>query len=229
MQKIIHLKDMSYSIPYGELILDKINLELEAGTFLGVLGHNGAGKTTLMDILMGFRKASSGEALIFGEDPHAITRSHRKDVAFLSQDVNLKGAITIRNFLDFHGGFHDNYNKDLEEHLLKVFELQEDSKIGALSLGQQKKVQVVSGIACLPKLILIDEITAVLDPETRVMFFREIESYRRNFPCAVILATNIAEDLVERVDSILFIKNKCGKLHSPLEIIRLFNLQQGVA
>lgn len=229
MQKIIHLKDMSYSIPYGEKILDRVNLELDAGIFLGVLGHNGAGKTTLMDILMGFRKASEGEARVFGEDPHAIARSHRKDVAFFSQDVNLKGAISIRQFLDFHGGFHDNYNKDLEKHLLKVFSLKDDAKIGSLSLGQQKKVQVISGLACMPKLILIDEITAVLDPETRVLFFREIDRYRKQFPCVVILATNIAEDLIDRVDQILFIKDKVSKLYSPSEIARLFNLHLEVA
>lgn len=229
MQKIISLKDMSYSIPYGEEIISKINLDLDAGIFLGVLGHNGAGKTTLMDILMGFRKASSGEARVFGEDPHAIARSHRKDVAFFSQDVNLKGSITIREFLDFHGGFHDNYNKEYEKQLMKIFSLKYDSKVGSLSLGQQKKVQIISGLACMPKLLLIDEITAVLDPETRVIFFREIDKYRKQNPCVVILATNIAEDLVDRVDEILFIKDKVGKLYSPAEISRLFNLHVEVA
>ena len=229
MQKIIHLKDMSYSIPYGEKILEDVNLELDAGIFLGVLGHNGAGKTTLMDILMGFRKASTGEALVLGEDPHAIARSHRKDVAFLSQDVNLKGSLSIRQFLDFYAGFHPGYSAEMESHLLKVFGLKDDSKIGSLSLGQQKKVQVVSGLAALPKLILIDEITAVLDPETRVVFFREIQKYREKHPCAVILATNIAEDLIGRVDSILFVKDRHAKLYSPDEIARLFNLHQEVA
>lgn len=215
---------MSYSIPYGASIIEKLDLEIRDGQFLGILGHNGAGKTTLIDILMGFRKASSGIVEIFGEDPHAIARAHRKEVAFLSQDVTLKASISIRSYLQFHSGFYPAYSKQLELHLLKRFSLDPDAKIGSLSTGQQKKVQVVAGLASMPKLILIDEITAVMDPETRKIFFEEIESYRKKYPCAVILATNIAEDLVDRCDSILFVKEKKGVLHSPSEIASLFNL-----
>lgn len=229
MQKIIRLKGASYSIPYGKAILEELELEVNEGDFLGVLGHNGAGKTTLMDLLMGFRKASSGLVEIFGEDPFAIARAHRKDVSFLSQDVTHKGSITIRDFLRFHAGLYPQYSRELESHLLKVLKLDAKEKIGSLSLGQQKKVQIVAGLATCPKLILIDEITAVLDPETRRIFFLELERYRREHPCAIVLATNIAEDLVERVDKILFIKESKASLHSPAEIARLFNLAQEAA
>ena len=229
MKKIIHLNHLSYSIPYGASILEKLDLEVHEGEFLGILGHNGAGKTTLIDILMGFRKASSGVVEIFGEDPHAIARAYRKDVSFLSQDVTLKASISIRSYLEFHSGFFPNYSRMLEAHLLKRFSLDPDAKIGSLSTGQQKKVQVVAGLASLPKLILIDEITAVMDPETRKIFFEEIESFRKNHPCAVILATNIAEDLIDRCDNILFVKDKQGVLHSPSEIGLVFNLGQVAA
>ncbi len=229
MQNIIRLKDMSYSIPYSSMILDKFSLEIKEGEFLGVLGHNGAGKTTLMDILMGFRKASSGEVRIFEEDPYAIARAHRSDIAFLSQDVNLKGGVTIREFLDFHSQFFPRYSSEYENYYLSRFKLDPDSKIGSLSTGQQKKVQIVAGLSSKPKLILIDEITAVLDPETRILFFRELEEYRKKNPCVVLLATNIAEDLIERCTSILFIKDRKASLHSPSEIASLFNLGQEVA
>jgi ABC-2 type transport system ATP-binding protein len=229
MQKIIHIKDMSYSIPYSDSILEKVNLEVSEGEFLGVLGHNGAGKTTLMDLLMGFRKISSGELQIFGEDPHAIARAHRKDVVFLSQEISLKSSISISEFLKFHSSFYDSYSKKEESHLLKIFKLDPESKIGSLSTGQQKKVQIIANLSVLPKLILIDEITAVLDPETRSIFFREIERFRKEHKCAIVLATNIAEDLVDRCDKIFFIKNKLGKVHTPSEIAGLFNLSQEVA
>ncbi len=224
MQKIIHLKDMSYSIPYSDSILETLNLEVSAGEFIGVLGHNGAGKTTLMDLLMGFRKSSSGLLEIMGEDPHAIARAHRKDVVFLSQEVSIKSSISIRQFLKFHASFYDLYSTEEEAHLLKVFQLDAEARIGSLSTGQQKKVQVVANLSVKPKLILIDEITAVMDPETRQIFFNEISRMRKEYKSAVILATNIAEDLIERVDKIYFIKDKKGSLYSPQDIGRLFNL-----
>lgn len=229
MQKIIRFENVSYSIPYGETILEKIHLEIEAGEYVGVLGHNGAGKTTLMDLLMGFRKSSTGSLTVFEEDPHAIARSHRKSVVFLSQDVGIKGSVTIRQFLNFHAEFYPEYSKQEEEHLLKVFKLDPEQKVGSLSTGQQKKVQVVAAFATCPKLILIDEITAVMDPETRKIFFRELERIRKAYSPAILLATNIAEDLVERCEKIIFIQDKVSSIHSPLEIARLFNLHQEVA
>ncbi len=229
MQKIIRFERVSYSIPYGESILENVQLEISAGEYIGVLGHNGAGKTTLMDLLMGFRKASSGSLTVFEEDPHAIARSHRKSVVFLSQDVGIKGSLTIRQFLDFHAEFFSEYSKKEEAHLLKVFKLDPEQKVGSLSTGQQKKVQVVAAFSTCPKLILIDEITAVMDPETRKIFFRELERVRKTYSPAILLATNIAEDLVERCEKIIFIHDKKSSLHTPDEISRLFNLQQEVA
>lgn len=220
---------MSYSIPYSDTILEDVNLEISSGQFLGILGHNGAGKSTFMDLLMGFRKCSKGELSVFGEDPHAIARAHRKEIVFLSQDVVLKGSITIKQFLDFHASFFPEYSKDEEEHLLRIFQLNPEQKIGALSTGQQKKVQVVSAFATCPKLILIDEITAVMDPETRSIFFRELERVRRKYGSAILLATNIAEDLIEKCDEIVFIEGRRASLHSPNEIARLFNLSQEAA
>lgn len=226
MTKIISLSNISYSIPYSETILKNINLEVGKGEMLGILGHNGAGKTTLMDLLMGFRPVTEGELLVLDENPHAIFRNNKNEVIFLSQDVALKGSLTIAEFLNFHASFYPNYSISDEEHLLKMFNLAPDMKIGGLSTGQQKKVQIIAGFSSRPKLILIDEITAVLDPETRAIFFKELEQVKEKFSTAILLATNIAEDLVDRADRILFISDGKATLHQPLEIINLFNLQK---
>jgi ABC-2 type transport system ATP-binding protein len=182
-----------------------------------------------MDLLMGFRKVSSGTIEIFGEDPHAMARSHRKDVVFLSQEVSLKGSLTIREFLRFHSSFYDLYDHQRESELLKSFKLKENVKIGSLSTGQQRKAQVVAGFSCASKLILIDEITAVMDPETRSVFFRELHHNRERYGATILLATNIAEDLVERCDRIVFIEKKSAKIFMPDEIARLFNLAGAAA
>jgi ABC-2 type transport system ATP-binding protein len=222
----IKIDNLSYTIPYGDTILKNINLTINEGNFIGILGQNGTGKTTLLDIIMGFRKCTEGTISVIGEDPHAINRAHKENIIFLSQDVALKGNLTIDQFLKFHSAFYKNFSVDDAKHLMNVFSLKADMKIGSLSTGQQKKVQIIAGLSSKPKLIIIDEITAVLDPETRDIFFRELEKVRQKYGCAIVLATNIAEDLINRVDSVYFIQKQKASMHSPLDIMKLFNIEK---
>lgn len=223
MQKLIQLKNVTYKIPYGETILENINLEIAEGEFMGVLGHNGTGKTTLLDILMGLKQVK-GDISILGENPHQLERKKKGKVIFLSQDVAIKGNLTIDQFLNFHSSFYSDYSKTDEENLLKVFDLKRNMKVGALSTGQQKKVQIIAGLSTQPKIILIDEITAVLDPETREIFFHELEIARVKNNTSIILATNIAEDLIDRVHKVFFIDHKKGVIHDPQKILSLFHI-----
>jgi ABC-type multidrug transport system ATPase subunit len=113
MKQIIKIQDVSYRIPFGQWVLNDINVEIFEGQFIGVLGHNGAGKTTLVDLLMGFRKPTKGHIHLFNEDPHSLNFGKAKEqVCFLSQDVGLKGDISIAKFLQFHSSFFPNYSKD---------------------------------------------------------------------------------------------------------------------
>lgn len=226
MTKLISIENLTYTIPYGDTILKNINLDVSEGDFIGVLGHNGSGKTTLIDLLLGNKQKADGRLEILDEDPHSQKRRHKKEIVFLSQDVSIKGDITISDFLKFHSAFFPNYSKEDERYLISTFELSYDQKIGSLSTGQQKKVQIVAGFATRPKIIIIDEITAVLDPETRDIFFQELMKLKSNLGTGIILATNIAEDLIERADKVLFIENHCGTIHSPQEILTLFNIGQ---
>lgn len=226
MKKIISIENLHYSIPYSDTILEDINLEIGSGEFIGILGHNGAGKTTFMDILMGFRGATGGKINVLDENPHSIHRANKAHVVFLSQEVTLKGNISIGEFLKYHASFYKSYSVEEQDHLLEVFGLTPDLKIGALSTGQQKKVQVIAGLSCRPKLVLIDEITAVMDPETRQIFFNEIERVRKTYETTVLLATNIAEDLIDRADKIIFVEDKKAKFHPSSEIPTLFNISK---
>ena len=222
---MIFAKNLNYAIPFGESILDDVSFELEKGQFLGVLGHNGSGKTTLLDLIMGFRGKTKGELLVLGEDPHALSRMNKKEVIFLSQDVGIKGNISIGQFLRFQSLFYPNYSQEDEKELLIKFELDNEAKVGSLSLGQQKKLQIVFAFAARPRLILIDEITAVLDPKARELFFHELMLIREKYEVGIILATNIAEDLVNRADNVLFIWEKKAKIHTAKEILHLFQIK----
>ncbi len=221
---MLKVKDLVYQIPQGDVVLDNINFEVNQGEFLGILGRNGAGKTTLLDLIMGFRPHTSGEILVNDEHPQSTNKINAHEVAFLSQDLKLKQGTSVGKFLEFHSFFYPQYSKTKEQELLKFFELDPKQKIGSLSTGQQKKTQIVAGIASQAKLILIDEITAVLDPETRMKFFVLLEKIHREGKSAIVLATNIVEDLSGRVDKILFIDRNKAEVLTEYEINDLFDL-----
>lgn len=221
---MLKVSSLIYQVPQGDVVLDDINFDVKQGEFLGILGRNGAGKTTLLDLIMGFRAYTSGEILVNDEHPQSINKINAHEVAFLSQDLKLKQGTSVGKFLEFHRFFYPQYSLQKESELLAFFELDPKQKIGSLSTGQQKKTQIVAGIASQAKLILIDEITAVLDPETRLKFFVILEKIHKEGNSAIVLATNIVEDLTGRVDKVLFIDRNKAKVLTEFHIEYLFDL-----
>ena len=223
---MVRVENLTYKIPKGKVVLEDISFSVEAGEFLGILGRNGAGKTTLLDLLMGFRPVGSGIIHMLGESPSLWPETLSKKVAFLSQEIKLQKSYSILEQLRYHSFYYDSYDFEKEKDLLDYFDLDPRQKIGGLSTGQQKKVQIISNLCVKGKVMIIDEITAVLDPETRLQFFRLLEEMHREKHHAIILATNIVEDLKHRVDKILFL-DKTRAIHAlPGDIDKLFNLER---
>ena len=218
---MIEANALSYSYPREHHVFNNLNFKVEEGDFWGILGRNGAGKTTLIDLILGIKYPTSGNVTVLGQDPNK-KEEHQNEVVFLSQDIKLKGDIPVGEFLKFHSFFYNKYSKEIELELLSYFDLKEDSLIGALSTGQQKKVQIVSGMASDTKIILIDEITAVLDPETRYRFFKKIVEFNKELKKTIMLATNIAEDLKGITNKILYINEHTGEVLQPSALDTIF-------
>lgn len=223
---LVKVENVTYRIPNGHVVYENLSFKLELGEFMGILGKNGAGKTTLIDLLMGFRPATSGNIEVLGENPMSFHRRNKQNIAVLSHDIQIQKSHSVRNYLDFNAFFYDKYDKKNELELLKYFEINPDSKMGSLSTGQRVKAQIISAISAKPKLLLMDEVTAVLDPESRKQFFVLIKEVRKQKDCSILLATNIAEDLNGVVDNVLFIDNMHGKIHPVSAIEHLFNLKE---
>lgn len=226
MKNLIKLENLNYSIPYGPNILKDISFTVKEGEFLGVLGRNGVGKTTLIDLILGIRPCTSGQIEVLGENPIENDRKHLSSICFLSQDSVIKGTISIAQYLKFYASMYPTYSKEEEKSLLEFFSLNSKDQIGALSTGQKKKVQAVAALSTFPKLILIDEITAVMDPETRDQLFKVLSHLKKTNGLSIILATNIAEDLISRADKVLFIDQCRGSIHMPGDILKLFQIEK---
>ncbi len=221
---MLEIQDMSYQIPKSREILNGLNLTVWPGEFLGLLGKNGAGKTTLLDLIMGLRPTSKGEIKFMGHDPQFLPQDISQELVFLSQDIKLPRSMSIQDYLDHMSVFYKNYDKQKELELIDYFEMSPKAKIGSLSTGQQKKAQIVSGLCTNAQLLIIDEITAVLDPESRLKFFTVLEKLHAKKQQSLILATNIAEDLIGRVDRILFLADGKATYHESHEVHKIFKL-----
>lgn len=223
---MLEINKMTYKLPKGRTILNELDLVIWPGEFLGVLGKNGAGKTTLLDLIMGIRPVTDGEIKFMEHDPQFLPPEVSENIVFLSQDIKIPSAMSIQDYLDYMSFYYKNYSKQREKELLKYFDMDPKAKIGSLSTGQQKKAQIISGLSVKAKLIIIDEITAVLDPESRLKFFKVLQAIHQKKEQSIILATNIAEDLVGRVDRIVFLSDGKVSYHTTDDLNKIFDLEE---
>ena len=206
----IEIRNLSFGTFDKSKILKDLNINISPGEFVAVLGENGAGKTTLLDLLMGFRKPSDGHIKVQGTIPHEDNWELRRSVAYLSEKVDIPGDWSVSDFLEFNKYFYISYSNDLEIKLLKKFRIDKSLRLGNMSAGEIRRVQVAGALCIQPKLIIVDEITAVLDIVGRRRFMEILTDLNKNQGCTVILATNILEDLEKYASHILLVRN--GKL-----------------
>jgi ABC-2 type transport system ATP-binding protein len=202
---LIDIKNVSYSIPGGMSIFKNLNLKVQKNEFYGVLGKNGAGKSTLIEIIMGMRKLETGSVELMGENPNSSRQKKKSDTFVVTHDMTIPSNIKVKDLHKYYKFFYPNYSEEIEQQLLKLFEIDNNKKMGTLSTGQKIKAMLCGAFAARASLYLFDEVTAVLDPKSRRNFFKFLKEYRIYHSCSVLLATNIAEDLTNSVDKVIFI------------------------
>lgn len=199
----------------GKSLLADISFSLAPGSWLAVLGENGAGKTTLLDLLMGFKKPSRGTVNVFSHPPFSDRATDRQKIGYLSEKVDIPGDWSVGEFLSFNSHFYPGYDFALEAELSRVFRVSRESRVGNLSAGEIRRAQIVAALSFRPALILIDEITAVLDIVGRRKLLKVLNELRHD-GTSIIFATNILEGLHGNLTDILLLQ--AGKLKAPNEI-----------
>jgi ABC-2 type transport system ATP-binding protein len=219
---------------YGEVVaVDRLSFEVPAGSTTGLLGANGAGKTTTIAIILGLLAASAGRVTVLGEE---VPR-HRARVLgrmnFSSPYVDLPLRLSARQNLLVYSDLYrvDRANARIAE-LASDLDLQDllDRPTGRLSSGQKTRLMLAKALINRPELLLLDEPTASLDPDTADVIRGYLERYQREHGATLLLAShNMAE--VERLCSnVLMLKR--GRLvdqGAPAELLRRYgraNLEQ---
>ena len=187
---------------YGDnRAVDGVSFRVEPGEVYALLGHNGAGKSTAVEILEGHRTATSGVVSVLGFDPGDADREFRDRIGVVLQSSGVENEFTVREAVDLYGSVYRN-PRTLDEVIgLVGLEEKVDERIGSLSGGQRRKVDLALGIIGTPDLLFLDEPTTGFDPSARRQSWDLIEQLGDG-GTTVLLTTHYldeAEHLADRV------------------------------
>jgi ABC-2 type transport system ATP-binding protein len=147
--------------------VDGISFDVRRGEVYALLGHNGAGKTTTVEILEGHRRATSGTARVLGFDPATGDRDLRDRVGIVLQSSGVEPQLTVREALDAYGACYRRPRESGELVQLAGLEEKADARIGSLSGGQRRRLDLALAIVGSPEVLFLDEPTTGFDPVAR--------------------------------------------------------------
>ena len=160
----------------GFTAVDGVSFAAPPGQVTALLGPNGAGKTTTIEILEGFQAPTSGTVRVLGADPLTAGRAHRARIGLVTQSTSLDGQLTVAEGLELFGSLYAGPRRAGE--VLDLIDLKSDARtrIGALSGGQRRRVDLGIAITGRPDVLFLDEPTTRLDPEARRRLWTAIEN-----------------------------------------------------
>ncbi|MBO0429544.1 ABC transporter ATP-binding protein [Vagococcus fluvialis] len=206
MPAIVEMNRLTKSYK-GVKAVNNVSLSIEDGEIFGFIGPNGAGKSTTIKMLLNFIYPTTGEAKIFGKDCVKDSLEIKKEVGYVSSDVRYYHDMTSLDIFNYTAKFHKlkSDQKVIDEYI-KYFEIEPHKKIVDLSLGNKKKVAIVSALLQNPKLLILDEPTNGLDPMIQHRLFDLLEKKSKE-GMTIFLSSHDLHEIQAHCDRAAFIKN----------------------
>ncbi|HUF98074.1 MAG TPA: ABC transporter ATP-binding protein [Ilumatobacter sp.] len=200
MSAAIRVEDLH--VRYGEVhAVRGVSFDVQPGEVYGLLGHNGAGKTSTVEVLEGHRSAADGTVSVLGVEPRAGGRAFRDRIGIVLQSSSVDRALSVREALVFYGGCYRT-RRPVDEAIEMVGLTEKaDARVGTLSGGQARRLDLALGIIGQPELLFLDEPTTGFDPVARRQSW-ELVKIMCQGGTTVLLTTHYldeAEHLADRV------------------------------
>ena len=190
---------------YGDLEAVKgISFDVKEGSFFAFLGPNGAGKSTTISIICSLLDYDSGTVEVFGKNPAEA----RTEIGVVFQDHMLDDKLTVRENVSLRGSMYGLKGQELKDAVDKVLALTDsnefaDRRYGTLSGGQKRRADIARALVHNPKMIVLDEPTAGLDPQSRTMLWRTVFNLNRETGLTVFLTTHYMEEASDADDIVI--------------------------
>jgi ABC-2 type transport system ATP-binding protein len=212
---------------YRDIVaVDGISFALAAGSVTALLGGNGAGKTTTIAMLMGLVVPTSGEARVFGTDMAHNRHQVLHRINFESPYVDVPMRLTVRQNLEVFARLYGV--RDLKGRIAEIageFKLDDllDRPYGKLSAGQKTRVSLAKALLNEPELLMLDEPTASLDPDTADWVRSKLDLYRRGRAATIVLASHNMAEVERLADRVIMLeKGRIIADETPAELIKRF-------
>ena len=200
----------------GTQALDQVDITIEPGRIVGLLGPNGSGKTTLIKLANGLLTPSEGEiricGLVPGKESHAC-------VSYLPERTAIPTWMSVTQLLDFYQDFYADFRRDAAEEMLSHLNIPPKQRIKQMSKGTREKVQLIMVMSRAAKLYLLDEPIGGVDPATRDYILSTIIG-NYNPEAAVVISTHLISDVEKVLDEVIFINQGRMVLQASVDQIR---------
>ena len=212
---VLEIKGISKS--YGKKeALNNINLSIERGKIIGLLGPNGSGKTTLIKLINGLLTPNEGEITV---DGNRIGNESRLAVSYLPDKTYLPDWMKVSDIFKMFTDFYGNFEIEKARDMLGRLNISEGERLKALSKGNKEKVQLILVMSRNAKLYLLDEPIGGVDPAARDYILNTIIT-TYNHDASVIISTHLISDIEKVLDEAIFIDSGQIVLHDTVDNIR---------
>ena len=216
MSELVTCKDLTKRFG-NHTALDHLNLSLDSGKIIGLLGPNGSGKTTLLKLLNGLLTPSEGEVLIAGNHPGIETK---RIVSYLPDKMYLGSWMRVSDLLTYYSDFFEDFDMSRANAMLESLKISPKDRLKTMSKGTKEKVQLILTMSRRAKLYCLDEPIAGVDPAARDYILSTIlNNYEPD--ASILISTHLISDVENILDEVIFIQEGQLKLHASVEDIRM--------
>lgn len=216
MNPILEFKSITKKYS-GFTALNNVDLTLERGRIIGLLGPNGSGKTTLLKLINGLLVPDIGEVYIDGKQPGVETK---KIVSYLPEKTYLADWMQVAQVIELFQDFYDNFDSEKAYEMLSDLNIDPKKQLKTLSKGTKEKVQLILVMSRHADLYCLDEPIGGVDPASRDYILNTIiTNYNEN--ATVLISTHLIADIEKALDEVVFLKDGAVTLHSSVDDIRM--------
>ncbi len=197
----IEIKNLYKS--FGDVkAVNDLSFKVKTGELFAFLGENGAGKSTTISIICGHLQKDAGQVLVCGEDAQKASGDAKRALGVVFQNSALDSSLTVKDCLQSRAALYGIAGKAFQERLIELAELLDFSDllnrvIGKLSGGQRRRIDIARALLHKPQILILDEPTTGLDPQTRKLLWDVISSLRQKENLTVFLTTHYMEEAAE--------------------------------
>lgn len=188
----------------GNFQLSIDDLLIESGYITGFIGPNGSGKTTTIKLIMNMLKMDSGIIKVFNNDIQNYF-TYKSEIGYVGDEAGFLDTVKVKNIKKYMSNFYEKWDEDLYKKYISKFRIDENKLYKDFSKGQKKQFELIIALSHHPKLIIMDEPTANLDPRVRGDLLEMLQDHIEREEATVFYSTHITSDLEKTADYIVMI------------------------